>query len=462
MIKSYDKPMVFCDVETTGHSAKYGKITEIACIRFENGREVDRLVTLLDPQEHIPYNIEMITGISDELVRGAPYFHEIVEKVDEIFEGATLVAHNARFDYGFIQAEMARCGFEFSPEFICTARLSRNLFKEYKSHNLSAIIERYGFDCEERHRALGDTEVLVQFAKHIDKNIQKEKILKALGHKGLMHLPPHLDENILKTIPNTPGVYSFYGKNGELLYVGKSVSLKSRIMSHFSASVNDAKEKKMWEEVFDVDYIETASDLGASLLELYKIKTGSPVFNRLSRRVKSLWYLKKGENENGYTSFILEKTESLNDVEFEHIYGIYRTKKQALDALEALAKSHKFCPKLLGIEKSTGLNKGLCFSAQLGLCSGACGKKIDKDIYNLKIEIAFKEKRLRAWPYKDKKVIVQKNSKINKSEKFVINNWILESAEIFHGESASEKLFPVKEEMFDYDMYKILFKYVYK
>lgn len=456
MIKSYPKPLVFCDVETTGHSAKFGKITEIACIRYENGKEVDRLVTLLDPQVDIPYSIEMITGISNDLVRGSPYFHEIAEKVDEIFEGATLVAHNARFDFGFIQSEMERCGLTFNPEYICTARLSRNLFKQYRSHNLSVIIDRFNFKCEARHRALGDTLVLVQFAKYLDKEVEKEKLLKALGQKGLMYLPPNIDEKMLKDIPSSPGVYSFYGKNGELLYVGKSVNLKSRIVSHFSSSLNDPKEKKMWEELHDISYIETASDLGASLLELYLIKKESPIFNRLSRKIKSLWYLKKYINEKGYISFKLDKTENLNDIDMKDIYGVYRTKRQAIEAMEKLVKSHKFCPRLLGIEKGNGL----CFSAQLGLCSGACGGKIDNEIYNLKVEIAFKEKLLKAWPYKDKKVIFQKNEKIKKMEKFVVNNWILESAEIYTEEGEGEKLFPVKEELFDYDMYKVLYKYI--
>jgi DNA polymerase-3 subunit epsilon len=461
MINVFKKPLVFCDVETTGSVAAYSRITEIACIRYENGKEVDRLVTLLNPAENIPYEIQRITGITNQIVQNEPFFEDIADRVEEIFDGAILVAHNAKFDYAFIKKEMERVGKTFKHEMLCTAQLSKRLFPEYKSHNLSALIERHGFICRERHRALGDTEVLVQFAVFVEQEKTEEEILSGSKHKGLQSIPPNLDPEFLKDLPHTPGVYSFFGKNGELLYVGKSKDIKSRVLSHFTNSLNNSKTKKMWEEMYDIAFTETASDLGASLLELYKIKTEFPFYNRLSRKVQSLWYLQKYENKDGYVAFELKKSENLNDVEFENIYGVFRTKRQAIESLNFLAKEQKFCPYLLGIEKIPK-NYGACFSSQLGLCSGACSKKIDKDIYNLKVEIAFKEKKLRTWPYDSKKVILKKNVKSEMREKFVVDNWILQSAEIVYGENEPKKLFPVKEELFDYDMYKILFKYIFR
>ena len=127
MIQSVNLPLVFCDVETTGGHPKKHRVTELACIRYEDGVEVARIDTLVNPHAHIPFNIQLITGINDTMVSSAPDFSEIAEKVEKVFEGAVLVAHHSRFDFGFIKAEMERAGFKFNPEQICTAKLSRRL-----------------------------------------------------------------------------------------------------------------------------------------------------------------------------------------------------------------------------------------------------------------------------------------------------------------------------------------------
>lgn len=248
MIKSYKKPIVFCDVETTGLGARYGKITDIACIRYENGKEVSRVVSLINPEMPIPYNIQMLTGITDEIVKSAPLFVDISPEIEEIFKDAVLCAHNAKFDLSFIKKEMREVGYDFSPTIICTAEMSRRLFKEYNSHNLSAIIDRYNFTCVGRHTALGDTEVLVQFAKYIEKKKKPLAILEAINKKvRLASLPPNIDPEVVDNLPNCPGVYSFFGKNGELLYVGKSVDIKKRVQSHFTNSAENKRTKRLWE-----------------------------------------------------------------------------------------------------------------------------------------------------------------------------------------------------------------------
>ncbi len=461
MLNVLNTPLVFCDVETTGSVAAFSRITEIACIRYEQGVEVDRFVTLLNPEINIPYTIEMITGITTEMIKDAPFFSETADRIQEIFSGATLVAHNARFDFGFIKKEMNRVGYEFNPKMLCTVQISRRLFPKFKRHDLSSVIDRYNIVCADRHRALGDTEALVQFAKHIDLNIEKSDIEVALLKKsGLGLLPPNMNQKLINTLPNCPGVYSFFGKSGELLYVGKSIDIKKRVMSHFTNSLRDRKEKKIWEEMHDVTYLETATDLGASLLELSKIKTESPIYNRMSRRVRKMWSLEKYTNYAGYTSFQLKPFQSIK----ENIYGIYRTKMQAVEKLTVLAKTYKLCPMLMGIEK-LGKPGSPCFSHQLGLCSGACAEKIDSDIYNMQVEIIFKEGRLRTWPYKGEKVIIKKNFKTKKYEKFIVENWILKSAEIYSGEEdeyfiEGTPLFSIEDPIFDYDMYKVLLKHI--
>lgn len=191
MINVITQPLVFCDVETTGGNPRRHRITEIAAIRYENGKEISRINTLVNPHQDIPFNIQIITNINNIMTDSAPDFNEISDKISEIFDGATLVAHHSRFDFSFIQAEMERAGHRFNPKQICTAKLSRRLYPHHRGHGLSNIIERFSFVCKSRHRALGDTEILVHFSKQLEKDFTKENILNAVQNiKGSFTPPP--------------------------------------------------------------------------------------------------------------------------------------------------------------------------------------------------------------------------------------------------------------------------------
>src|SRR5690349_61136 len=100
------KPVVFVDVETTGTSARFGKVIEIGAIRVEGGRVVDEMDTLVDPGAPLPRFTISLTGITDDDMAGAPSFREVAGRLYELLKGAVLVAHNVYFDYGFIKAEL--------------------------------------------------------------------------------------------------------------------------------------------------------------------------------------------------------------------------------------------------------------------------------------------------------------------------------------------------------------------
>jgi DNA polymerase-3 subunit epsilon len=453
---NYHKPIVIVDVETTGMSPVRSRITEIACIRIEEGKEVDRFVTLVDPEQNIPLTLQVITRITNEMVKGAPTFVQVAKRIEEIFDSAILCAHNARFDYSFIKAEMDRAGMKFKKTMLCTAKLSRSLYPEHRKHDLSTLIDRHGFTCDARHRAEGDADVLVQFLHHVEQEGDKEKV-KAMVDKvaGSSSIPAQLKKELIDGLPETPGVYTFHGKDGEILYIGKSVNIRSRVMSHFSNTHRDGKEMKLWEEVEDITFESTVSDLGASLLELKKIKTEYPTYNRMSRRVKSMWYLEKFTNDNGYIAFNLIPDSELLFEDLKNLYAVFKTKRQAVSYLNELAKEHKLCPKLIGAEAG----KGICFSYQLGNCSGACAGKIESFIYNMKIEELFADRRFRVWPYKDKVTLKYYDKDRQKAEVFVIDNWMLEKAEVFE-EQDSHPLLGSLAHLFDYDIYKVLVRHL--
>jgi DNA polymerase-3 subunit epsilon len=456
-VMKYDTPIVIVDVETTGMSPVRGRVIEIACIRIEHGKETDRFVSLVDPEQRVGLQIEAITSITDSMLRGAPTFSQIAKRVDEIFEGAVLCAHNARFDYGFIKAEMERAGYVFKKTLLCTAKLSRSLFKEYQKHDLSSIIDRYGFTCEARHRAEGDADVLVQFLSYVEHTLEGNHTAAIKQVTGSTCIPAQLEKSIVDELPETPGVYTFYGEQGEVLYIGKSVNIRSRVMSHFSNTHRDGKEMRLWREVYDIGHVSTVSDLGASLVELSKIKTEFPVYNRMSRKVERLWYVQKHTDETLYATFSLVPDDNITSEKLDSIYGVFKSKRQGVKVLTELAKEHKLCPKLLGIESG----KGVCFSHQLGLCSGACAHSVDVTEYNALVEQVFADRKMRTWPYKGKVTLKYYDERKERAEVFVVDNWILEQALVYETDEPQHLLGDL-EHMFDYDVYKVLIRFMIK
>ena len=155
-----DRPLIFLDLETTGSSASRDRITEIGLIAIENGRHVGEWSTLVNPEMGIPPFIESLTGINDDMVASAPTFAEIAGELKSRLDGRLLIAHNARFDYGFLVNEFQRLDIVYQSDVLCTVRLSRKLFPGHARHNLDTLMQRHGVDCSARHRALGDARVL--------------------------------------------------------------------------------------------------------------------------------------------------------------------------------------------------------------------------------------------------------------------------------------------------------------
>lgn len=175
-----ERKFVFLDIETTGSRLGYDKITEIAALTYENGKLVYTFSTLLNPQRKIPWFISNITGITDEMVYKSPKFEDIAIDLAKLFSNAIIVAHNAQFDYSFICEEFKNVGISFCADRLCTVKLSRSLYPEYKHHNLDQVIERLNIECKSRHRAFGDAEVLYKFYEHARQSFSEEVIFSAL------------------------------------------------------------------------------------------------------------------------------------------------------------------------------------------------------------------------------------------------------------------------------------------
>ena len=157
------------DVETTGmRAADADRITEIAVVLMQGTRREVVFDSLLDPGRPIPARITELTGISDEMVRGKPTFADVADQVLAALAGRVFVAHNARFDWGFVGAEIRRArALELDGARLCTVRLARRLIRQEPSYSLGALAARFSLEFPARHRAAGDAIVTAMLLERL-------------------------------------------------------------------------------------------------------------------------------------------------------------------------------------------------------------------------------------------------------------------------------------------------------
>ncbi|WFE68934.1 exonuclease domain-containing protein [Thiomicrospira sp. R3] len=449
---------VLVDIETTGGKLHLDEITEIALIHIAQGEVVERYQTLLKPSRSIPPWITELTGISNAMVANAPSFAEIADTLAAKFQNKLFVAHNARFDYGFIKASFKRLGLDFKMPVLCTVKLSRALYPEYKRHGLDQLIERFGLGCEQRHRAMGDAQVLGYFLQQacLDKGVDAV-IAQCKAQLKTYSLPANLDPDVLKDCPDTPGVYQFYNQQGHVIYVGKSVTLRTRILSHFSQGQTLAKDLQIANELHHIDWIECAGDLGAQLLEAKLVKQLSPKYNRQLKKLTKLWHFEIVQDQLGYDTLRLVSTDGLSAEDLANSYGLYRSKAQAIKALEKRVTEHQLCQRLTGLEKKSS---GACFAYQLKRCKGGCVGQESAAQYNLRLATALLPLKQQVWPWSG--AILVKEQQGSNQQVHLINQWCWMGtatddsalADLLESSSASHFI--------ELDSYKILVKFLLK
>ena len=448
---------VLLDLETTGGNPVHDRITEIAAVRVEQGVEVARWSTLVNPGVQVSNFIERLTGISNAMVATAPRFSEVAHELLALLEGAVLVAHNVRFDHGFLLNEMSRMDVALRVKTLCTVRLSRLLYPQFKSHGLDAIMQRHGLTSAARHRAMGDVEVMQSWLTLAQAELGADHVA---GHaqsllQGSAALPPQLDTNVAD-IPDTPGVYLFYGDSPLPLYIGKSVKLRSRVMSHFQAAGRNAREMRIAQEIRRIEWIETAGELGALLLEARLVKEQQPLHNRQLRRQGDLCAWRLEVNPNSRPLLTLVRGSELAPEQFGSLYGPYRSRSHAQSHLKELADAHGLCLQALGLE--TG--KGRCFGHQIGQCKGVCCGEEAPDRHHLRLQMALAGNKLQVWPFPGKVGLREHNPHTGRTDIHLFDQWChlatVQSDEDMHEalQSRSEPL------AFNVDTYRLALKHL--
>lgn len=440
--------MVLFDLETTGVAAGDDRVIEVGMVKVEDGIVQEELSRLINPEVPIPSFITKLTGIATEDVYARPRFGDLIEEINDFIGDSLLIAHNAAFDISFLSAEYERLGFERSFRYACSVKLSRRLYPGYRRHGLDHIIKRLGVEVENRHRALDDAKVIHQFLVQSGADHSVETVSK---HLADLTLEKHISKRETKSaenLPVGPGVYVFEDNEGAPLYIGKSINIKKRVQDHLRTPGN-----KFADSYTIIRTVTTVGELGALLREAMMIKTEIPLYNRLLRRNRGMLVLLKEQTPEGYISLKRIEVPSISHEEFENYFGVFKSKTQLENILAGFAKRYGLCHKYLGLENT----KGSCFASQIGICNGACSGDVSPEDYNKQLLEAFKEFSVDAWEYNGPLLLTETNKDGDK-EDFLVDRWCLlgSSKPLLEKFQGSETI----NYRFDFDLYKILRRYV--
>lgn len=347
------------DIETTGGSAAYHKMTEIAILIHDGKRVVDEFQTLINPEKGIPIGITSLTGISNEMVADAPRFFEVAKEIYQMLEGNIFVAHNVNFDYSFIKKEFQDLGGNLNLKKLCTVRLSRKIIPGYKSYSLGRLCSELGIQNHARHRAMGDAKATAELLTRLieeDSENHIEKFLKRNSREA--DLPPNLPKEVFENLPDATGVYYFHDEHGKVLYVGKANDIKKRVRNHFS-STDVVYKQGLKDKLCDISYEICGDEMIAFLLEAAEIKKHFPPFNKAQKFTTAKYGLYHYEDGAGNQRL------SIGKVSKGHRPLISFTSfDRARNYLIALVKTHELHPELCSLPASMMKYFGYSFKAK--------------------------------------------------------------------------------------------------
>lgn len=365
------------DIETTGSWSASTGITEIAILVHDTKQVIDSFQTLINPGSSVLPFVTKLTGITNEMLRDAPAFHEVAKKIWEMTDDCVFVAHSVNFDYSYIHRAFKSLGADFRRKKLCTVRLSRKIFPGYHSYSLGNICTSLGIEFRERHRAMGDAQATVKLFERClaqDKENVVGSSLKKNSKEAM--LPPHLAKEVYDALPEKTGVYYFHDTKGKIIYVGKAVNIRSRIYSHFTGK---SARLSFINSIANITWKICGSELIALLLESDEIKRLYPLYNHAQKRDRGNYVLMHYVDRKGIRRLMFTKNHS-------SIQPIktFQSFEQAREFMFRIIEDFELCPKYCGIHTS----KGACFDYQVKKCRGICAGHEAVGKYNKRIEQA--------------------------------------------------------------------------
>lgn len=361
------------DVETTGQS---NRITEISIFKFNGDTVIDEFTSLINPETYIPQHITALTGIDDHMVADAPLFAEVADDIINITEGAIFVAHNVNFDYRVISGEFSRIGLEFNRKKLCTVRLSRRLLPGHKSYSLGKLCSALDINLVGRHRARGDAEATTILFELLLQQPEASEVFKEFLNKNSKEatLPPNLPKEKFEALPDTAGIYYFKDKKGTVIYVGKAINIKKRVLSHFYSKTKKAQD--MVRETRDIDFENSGSELIALLMEDAAIKHHFPIYNKVAKRTIQSFAIFSYEDRKGILHLASNKGRLVPNpiITFFNI-------RDLRSYVEKLCAKFNLCPKYCHLQESVAE----CSHYSIQNCKGICRDEESVEDYNNRV-----------------------------------------------------------------------------
>ncbi|MCM4168579.1 3'-5' exonuclease DinG [Arenibacter antarcticus] len=367
------------DIETTGNGIMGNKITEISIFNFDGEEIVDEFTSLVNPECEIPHFITGLTGIDDSMVRNAPKWHEIGAKVLEMTQDTIFVAHSVNFDYNVIKNEFKDLGIPYIRKKLCTVRLSRKLIPGLNSYSLGKLCTALNIPLTDRHRARGDAHATVLLFKKLMIAEGADSVFQTFLNSRSQEatLPPGLPKEVFEKLPNATGVYYFKDENGSIIYIGKAIDIKKRVLGHFYNKSN--KENLLCKATHDIDYELSGSELIALLMESDAIKQHYPKYNSSQKRNSQEFAIFSYEDRNGILHLAYNNLKMVTDpiCTFNNI-------TECRSFLEEMCESSLLCPKFCHLQENTES----CSHYSLSSCEGICREKEPLSAYNVKVKRA--------------------------------------------------------------------------
>ncbi|ATG55034.1 DNA polymerase III subunit epsilon [Brachybacterium ginsengisoli] len=307
--------LVVVDLETTGTDPRSDAITEIGAVKVRGGEVLGEFRTFVDPQRPIPAYIASLTGITDASVAGAPSIGTVLPMFLDFVGDAALVAHNARFDIGFLSAQAAACEITWpKPQVLDTLALARTVFRrdEVRDHKLSTLARHVGAGITPDHRALSDARATVDVLHAIIERLGAAgaSTLEDLGTAHRRATTAQLrKKHLAADVPPVPGVYQFLDQHGAVLYVGTSRNLRTRVRTYFTAAETRRKVLDMLPRAESIRVIECATPTEAGIRELRIIAREKPPSNRHGLHPEKAHWLRLGPGGQGLRAARLARPE---------------------------------------------------------------------------------------------------------------------------------------------------------
>ena len=378
------RDLTFCvvDLETTGGSAAGGSmITEIGAVKVRGGEVLGEFQTLVNPHVEIPPFIAVLTGISNAMVASAPTIESVLPAFLEFAEGCVLVAHNAPFDVGFLKhfaAAQQRAWPRF--EVVDTATLARRVITRDDAPNckLSSLAQLFGASTTPNHRALADARATVDvlhglFARLGGLGVHTLEELQTFTQR----VSPEVrrKRHLAEPLPHAPGVYLFRDAQGQVLYVGTSKDLRSRVRTYFTASETRSRMGEMVRLAESVTGVECATPLEAEVRELRLIAQHKPRYNRRSRFPEKVHWIKL-TNEPWPRLSVVRKVLD-DDADY---FGPFSSRKATEECLSALHDTFPVRQCSDRLPQRPG-GRSPCVLAEMGRCLSPCDGSVSASAY---------------------------------------------------------------------------------